>query len=262
MKRVVDVLHEGQTAVEQSIAEGGNTISYLRNLARGNQIERQAFQRMVSAGQPPVLLIHGFLSTRGSMFRLEQHLRAEGIPVLSFKLGLLNTCDIRRSSYLVYQKIESILAQTGIDRIDIVGHSMGGLIGLYYIKRLGGDKKVRKLILLGTPLAGTWTALLGVAALGVHSSGSWQLLPGSSFLKELAAGPLPSTVECHTIAAERDWLCPSRSTKLEGATAVTVPFGHSSLVVSPDVFERIRSILKTPPATAVEATAKAKVAGR
>ena len=39
--------------------------------------------------------------------------------------------------------------------------------------------------MMGTPIKGTWVALLGVATLGLWSSSSWQLLPRSRFLDEL-----------------------------------------------------------------------------
>jgi pimeloyl-ACP methyl ester carboxylesterase len=147
--------------------------------------------------------------------------------------------DIRTSALLIHRKVETILAQSGVHRIDIVGHSMGGLIGFYYIKRLGGHKFVRRMIMLGTPARGTWMALLGVATIGLWSSSSWQLLPGSDFLADLHQGPLPNEVEFVTIAAERDWLCPPEATQLEGAQAVTVPLGHSSLVVSEVVYRKV-----------------------
>jgi hypothetical protein len=69
-------------------------------------------------------------------------------------------------------------------------------------------------------------------------------LPRSTFLDELAEGELPPGVEIHTLAAVRDWVCPLPSTRLRGANAVTVPLGHSSLVVSPMVYERILAILR------------------
>jgi hypothetical protein len=48
----------------------------------------------------------------------------------------------------------------------------------------------------------------------------------------------------------RDWVCPLPSTRLRGATAVTVPLGHSSLVISDEVFTRIMTILRSPQRTA------------
>ena len=210
---------------------------------------KSEFQVLVDhdAGTPPVLLIHGFLGTRGSMIVLERRLAADGHTVFSFNLGLLNTADIRASAGRIRKKIESILAQVAVDKIDIVGHSMGGLIGLYYIKRLGGAPKVRKLVMMGTPIEGTWSALAGVATVGLVSASSWQILPHSRFLRELAQGPLPDGVEVYSIAAERDWVCPPDATVLAGSTRMTVPLGHSSLVMSDEVYRCVRSALHGVP---------------
>jgi pimeloyl-ACP methyl ester carboxylesterase len=131
-----------------------------------------------------------------------------------------------------------------VQKIDIIGHSMVGLIGLYYIKKLGGHEKVRKLVMLGTPTSGTWSALLGVATVGLISKSSWQILPRSRFLDELGRGALPPEVEYHTIAAQRDWVCPPGSTFLPGATRVVVPLGHSSLVVSEEVYRHVIGALR------------------
>ncbi len=180
------------------------------------------------------------------MLPLEQRLVADGHCVFSFNLGALNTRDVRRSAFLIHRKIESILSQTSVTKIDIIGHSMGGIIGLYYVKKLGGHSRVRKLIMMGSPINGTWSALGGVALLGWWSTSTWQLLPRSRFLDELHQGPLPPDVEIVTLAAARDWVCPLPSTRLRGASSVTVPLGHSSLVVSPEVYRRIVGVLGRP----------------
>src|SRR5438445_3951407 len=137
-------------------------------------------------------------------------------------------------------------------RIAIIGHSMGGLIGLYYIKKLGGHARVRKLVMMGTPVHGTWSALAGVLTLGLWSTSSWQLLPRSRFLDELAQGPIPPNVEVSTIAAARDWVVPLGTTRLRGANAMTVPLGHSSLVVSEEVYRRVVNTLRPPRDTLVD----------
>ncbi|HJU23092.1 MAG TPA: alpha/beta fold hydrolase [Casimicrobiaceae bacterium] len=227
------------TGVREDLYGARHAIAYVRHLARGNRIKRKAFFESIDETRPPVLLLHGYLGTRGSMYILERRLNDDGICVFSFNLGSLNVRDIRTSAFLIHRKIESILAQTPVKKIDIVGHSMGGLIGLYYVKKLGGYEKVRKLIMLGTPQRGTWAALLGVATVGLISASAWQLLPGSRFLRELASGPLPPNVQYYTIAAQRDWVCPPASTGLEGAESLTVPLGHSSLVMSEEVYRHI-----------------------
>ena len=233
-----------KSGVAQDLAGTTHGLSYLRHLARGNRIRRQTTFENIDESSPPVLLLHGFLGTRGSMYLLERRLVEDGFAVFSFNLGTLNARDIRRSAFLIHRKIERILAQTSWDKIDIIGHSMGGLIGLYYVKKLGGQDRVRKLLMMGTPIRGTWVALAGVFTLGLWSTSSWQLLPRSRFLDELAQGPVPPEVEVYTVAAARDWVCPLPSTRMPDAGSITVPMGHSSLVVAPDVYARIRSTLR------------------
>ena len=235
-----------RSTIGQDVAGGADGLSYLRHLVRGNRIRRGAGFGDLSPDSPPVLIIHGFLGTRGSMYMLERRLVDDGFVVVSFNLGTLNVRDIRRSAFLIHRKIERILAQTPSQRIDIIGHSMGGLIGLYYVKKLGGHTRVRKLIMMGTPIRGTWTALMGVMTLGLWSTSSWQLLPRSRFLDELAQGPMPPGVDVHTIAAARDWVVPLPTTRLTGASATTVPLGHSSLVVSEEVYRRVVNTLRPP----------------
>ena len=235
-----------RSTIGQDFAGGADGLSYLRHLIRGNRLRRRdAFAEMTPAS-PPVLIIHGFLGTRGSMYMLERRLVEDGFVCVSFNLGTLNVRDIRRSAFLIHRKIERILAQTPSQKIDIIGHSMGGLIGLYYVKKLGGHTRVRKLIMMGTPLRGTWAALAGVVTLGLWSTSSWQLLPRSRFLDELAQGPIPPGVEVSTIAAARDWVVPLSTTRLPGTSSLTVPLGHSSLVVSEEVYRRVVNTLRPP----------------
>jgi pimeloyl-ACP methyl ester carboxylesterase len=234
------------STVGQDLAGGTHGLAYLRGLVRGNRTQRQATFDKLDPAAPPVLVIHGFLGTRGSMYLLERRLVEDGFVVVSFNIGTLNTRDIRRSAFLIHRKIERVLAHSPWQKIDIIGHSMGGLIGLYLVKKLGGHKRVRKLVMMGTPVLGTWIALAGVATLGLWSTSSWQLLPKSRFLDELAQGPLPPDVEVHTLAAARDWVVPLKRTRVPGASNVTVPLGHSSLVVAEDVYRRLVSILRPP----------------
>src|SRR5690606_3346581 len=60
------------SAVAQDITGGTDGLKYLRHLARGNRIRRTSTFENVDQSSPPVLLIHGFMGTRGSMYPLEQ----------------------------------------------------------------------------------------------------------------------------------------------------------------------------------------------
>jgi pimeloyl-ACP methyl ester carboxylesterase len=44
---------------------------------------------------------------------------------------------------------------TYADKASLVGHSLGGLIGRYYVTQAGGAKDVYKLVTIGTPLCGS-----------------------------------------------------------------------------------------------------------
>ena len=246
--------------VSGGVADSGHAAVYLRQLLRGNRAKRvlRSLRRgssraggdsatAATPGQPPVLLIHGYFATRGSLHLLESHLTMRGLIVMSYPLGRpINVGDIRDSAGLIARKVESIVAQTGIARVDIVGHSMGGLVGLDYLKRLGGRHRVRRLVMLGTPTQGTWSALFGLvtAPLGLASL---QLLPGSPFLRELAERPLPEGAEVVSIGAVRDWLAPISSTVLDGVKHIALPTGHSGLLVDAEVAEVVVEILRAAP---------------
>ena len=251
---------EISSGVSGGVADSGHAAIYLRQLLRGNRAkralrslrrrrtdDRAAGTTAASPAQPPVLIIHGYLATRGSLHLLERHLTDRGLIVMSYPFGPINVGDIRDSAGLIARKVESIVAQTGIARVDIVGHSMGGLVGLDYLKRLGGRHRVRRLVMLGTPMQGTWSALLGLvtAPLGLASL---QLLPGSPFLRELAERPLPPGAEVISIGAIRDWLAPLSSTVLDGVRHIALPTGHSGLLVDAEVAEVVVDILRSEPA--------------
>jgi len=220
-------------------------MSWVRHTLKGNRVLPTVASARDKA-RPPVLLIHGFLATRGSLGLLERHLAEKGHPVLSYRIGLLHSGDLCESAALIARKIESIAAQISLDRIDIVGHSMGGLVGLYYVKRLGGRRRVRRLVMLGTPTAGTWSALLGVATAPLGRA-SLQLLPDSAFLRDLEQGPLPEEVEIVSVAGQRDHLAPTRSTRLEGVRHICLPTNHAGLLVDTQVARLVAEILALSP---------------
>ena len=220
-------------------------LTYARHALRGNCADDADFARC-SPERPPVLLIHGFMGTRGALFLLESRLRADGFHVFSINLGTLNIQDIRKSAFQIHLAIEKIMAATcgRVRKIDIVGHSMGGLIALYYLKYMGGDEHVRKLVTLGTPYRGTWASLVGVGLLGTLSPSTWQMLPGSYFLRMLDAVPPPSTVEWTSIIARYDALCPPTTARISPGHNYDLPLGHAGLVLSADVFRVVKRVLR------------------
>jgi triacylglycerol esterase/lipase EstA (alpha/beta hydrolase family) len=94
-----------------------------------------------------------------------------------------------------------VLGATGAVKVDLVGHSQGGMMPRYYLKFLGGAANVQTLVGLapsnhGTTLEGLATLtgeLAGVlpgvsSALGAACQACAQQIAGSSFMTTLNAG--------------------------------------------------------------------------
>ncbi len=238
----LDWVAERTAGLGRDIADSSHAAVYLRQLLRGDRVPSAASRDAVPAAVtgPPVLLIHGLLANRGSLHLLEQRLHERGHLVLTYRLPRMNLGDIRDSAGLIARKVESLIEQTGVGKVDIIGHSLGGLVGLYYVKRLGGRRRVRKLILLGTPAGGTWSALASLAL----GRASFQLLPSSPFLRELNETPWPPGVEVVSMGGERDFLAPLPSTVLAGVRSVALPTSHSGLLVDEAVVEALSGELR------------------
>ncbi|MCX5385142.1 alpha/beta fold hydrolase [Streptomyces sp. NBC_00083] len=134
---------------------------------------------------PPVVLLHGFIDNRSVFVLLRRSLARHGWRHLESLNYSPLTVDIRVAAELLGRHVEEICSRTGHPEVDIVGHSLGGLIARYYVQRLGGDAKVRTLVTLGTPHSGTRSAQLAHAHPIVR-----QMCPGSELIEELRA-PAP-----------------------------------------------------------------------
>ncbi|MCM2389398.1 esterase/lipase family protein [Streptomyces albipurpureus] len=194
---------------------------------------------------PPVVMLHGFVDNRSVFVLLRRSLARHGWHHLECLNYSPLTCDIRAAAELLGRHIEEISDRTGQSRVDIVGHSLGGLIARYYIQCLGGDLRVRTLVTLGTPHSGTTVAPLASAHPIVR-----QMRPGSSVIEELSR-PAPG---CRTrfvsFWSDLDQLMsPVETARLDhpdlNAENVQVSgVGHLALPVHPAVAAGIRQVLE------------------
>lgn len=200
---------------------------------------------------PPVLLIHGFVSNRSVFAVLRRSLARHGwrhVHALNYSPL---TCDVRKAAMLLGRHVEQLRERTGHPRIDIVGHSLGGLIARYYVQRLGGDTRVRTVVTLGTPHSGTTAGPL----LNPHPVVR-QMRPGSALMAELAA-PAPG---CATrfVAFWSDLdqiMSPPETARLDHPDLevrnVLVPgVGHLTLPVHGGVAAGVRQALTDAPGAA------------
>jgi pimeloyl-ACP methyl ester carboxylesterase len=134
----------------------------------------------VEAAGTPILLVHGMVDNRSIFALLRRQLRRRGFGrVLALNYSPLSD-DVRSVARRLAELVESVCADTGYERVHVIGHSMGGTVARYYVQRLGGDARVHTLVTLGAPHRGT-----RVAALVPHPLVR-QLRPDGDIVAELA----------------------------------------------------------------------------
>ena len=192
----------------------------------------------------PVLLIQGWLGTRGVFSILENRLKRDGFPTISFHLGTLNVRDIEKSAEIVATKLRSVCEEHKIEKVNIVSHSMGGLIGLYALKNYEIGHLVKRFIAIGTPFHGTPASYLGIAVTGLAAKSIWQMAPNSPFIKKLHSTPLPQDIDIYSIISRHDFLAPEKFSVLEGAKNLVVSSGHAALIINEGVYSVVSSIIQ------------------
>jgi triacylglycerol esterase/lipase EstA (alpha/beta hydrolase family) len=202
---------------------------------------------------PPVVLLHGFGTSSAVTLPLARHLKRElGRPVIRVSLGgrlPLHLGDVRRSSERVLAEIERRAEASAFPYVDVVGHSLGGLVATHLLKVLDRGRLVRRVITLGTPHRGAPAALLGALLLGVFSRAIWQMIPGSPLLRELARLPVPAGSELVAVASDADGLVPAafaRPALVPRLRCAAVSgLGHVEFLTSPLSFRLVQSVLST-----------------
>ncbi|MGW0859675.1 esterase/lipase family protein [Streptomyces sp. NPDC002690] len=197
--------------------------------------------------RPPVVLLHGFIDNRSVFVLLRRSLARHGRRHLESLNYSPLTCDIRTAAELLGRHVEEICERTGHPQVDIVGHSLGGLIARYYVQCLGGDHRVRVLVTLGTPHGGTAVAPLASAHPIVR-----QMRAGSDFIEELRTPATGCRTRFVAFWSELDRVMVPVSTArvdhpdLDAENVRVTGIGHLALPVHPAVAARIRQVLDAP----------------
>ena len=103
----------------------------------------------------PVLLIHGYLSDAAVWNKWQDLLKKDGIPAfpITFQQSDDKCGSAADHAKELSKKIGEIKSETGQNRVNIVGHSKGGLDARVYLANRTYD--VANLIMIGTPNAGS-----------------------------------------------------------------------------------------------------------
>ncbi|MFI7189297.1 esterase/lipase family protein [Nocardia nova] len=172
-----------------------------------------------AAHPEPVVLVHGTWENAYDNFSfVSQPIKDAGYCVFTFNYGKSNLIQggglgsvlpgangtglIQDSSKQLAQFVDRVLAATGSQKVNLVGHSQGGAMSRWYLKFDGGAAKVHHMMTFGATNHGT--TLDGIGALGrainnfgidvlglveifVGHSGIQQTV-GSDFVNQLNAG--------------------------------------------------------------------------
>lgn len=200
----------------------------------------------------PVIVVAGLTGIAAAYEPFAARLRADGFQVYVYQLPGLGFGDIADSA----AALNAYVNRLGFAKVDLVGHSEGGLVSRYYLKNLGGAAKVGRYVSLGTPQYGTAIAgIVQALALGdcIGITACQQMAVGSGFLTALNAGDdTPGAVRYTTVRTLQDELVrPTGNAALDGATNVLIQaycpirvVGHLGLVLDGTAYTIVRNALR------------------
>ena len=118
----------------------------------------------------PILFVHGWNSSAATWDTMVARFKAAGWTDAELHRWSYNTSQSNATTAQeIAVRVADIRALTGVDKVDVIAHSMGSLSSRYFLKNLGGDAVVDDWISLGGPNHGIfWPA--GYAASAVRRS--------------------------------------------------------------------------------------------
>jgi pimeloyl-ACP methyl ester carboxylesterase len=97
----------------------------------------------------PVVLVHGIFGDPTNFAGLRRHLARRGIRRFS-SFAYLPRLDYQRLAGRFDAHVRAVCEKAGAEQVDVVAHSLGGLVARYFMQT-GGAARVRRLVTLGTP---------------------------------------------------------------------------------------------------------------
>lgn len=173
---------------------------------------RRPPEKAGAGDRAPVLLVTD--TPAGGLMFLRTFLERRGwtrVWAVSVPKGV----DLAGQAAWLSRCVEQLRGGSADGRVDVVAFSVGGLAAAWYVRHLEGAEHVRRLVTIGTPWAGTRSAVFGRTAVARN------LLPGSHVLD----GLLPLAVPTIGIWSPDDpAVVPASS-----ACPASGPHGHPSL---------------------------------
>ncbi len=189
----------------------------------------------------PVLLVSGFgcVPPVPGIFR---DYEKAGHPVSIAPWTMLPTYSFESYAAAIGFQAERLAERSPDETVHLVCHSLGGVSALYAVKRFGLAANVRSFVACGSPFQGALMtgALIGTGFFSVIGIDG---LPGSRFLRDLHADPLPSDIRFVSIGGSDDFICPLKTNRLAGAEHVLLPHHHWHYLIDRGFNDYIRANL-------------------
>ena len=105
----------------------------------------------------PIVLVHGIFVKDVLFFKafgkIDKKLKEEGFSVYKSKVGGMQ--KIEDNALILKNEILKILESEGVDKVNVIAHSQGGLVAKYVILNMGMADSVASFTTLCTPHKGT-----------------------------------------------------------------------------------------------------------
>jgi predicted alpha/beta hydrolase family esterase len=194
-------------------------------------------------GNVPVVFVHGYMQNRVGFLGLARALAKQGVgPLFGFNYPWF--ASMPSNAARLDRFVDRICAETGSAAVDLVCHSMGGLVAMEMMRDEArhAKLKVRRCVTIATPHAGVmWRGpLIGI--------GATSLRRGSKLL-EVQAG-VKLAVPCLSVYSSHDNVVhPKESSSLAlrgGRDVEVVGLAHLAILFSPKVAEHVAAFLAEP----------------
>ena len=188
--------------------------------------------------RPPVILLHGLFQNRSCLFWLQYRLRAAGYQHI-ISINTPPWRDLETLTESLTKTVDELRITLKVEKVILLGHSMGGIIARNYVQNRGGAAYVHGMITLGSPHHGSKLAPFALSPTGKT------LLPGSEFLRKLNSVIWPKETQAVSIYTRYDNIVlPAESSKMDGAKSIELDgMGHTSLLFHPRSLQAVLGAL-------------------
>jgi uncharacterized repeat protein (TIGR03803 family) len=167
----------GTTATSIDIGPITRSVTLWLQVSNACGMQESPGTRVVVSPATPVLLVHGWNGDPSSFGQMEAFLENDGWQerVFAFDYSTENNLTIEELAAQLAARVEEIRGVTQSDKIDIVAHSMGGLITRAWVAGLATPPHGSGLVL--TPYTGQVRRLVTIATPHYGAAGaSWEVL--------------------------------------------------------------------------------------